>query len=49
MNGKVEAISKNREGATCLKIVISDVAADELRLGDIEVSQRKYNQTTLEM
>jgi len=47
MNGLIESILKNREGAIMIKVVISDVDADELRLGAVTISQKKYEQTTL--
>ena len=42
----IESISKNREGATMVKIVFSDMAASELRLGEADLTQKKYEQTT---
>jgi len=46
MQGMIEAISKNREGATMVKIIFSDVAASELRLGEAELTQRAFVQMT---
>jgi len=49
MKGLIEQISKNREGATLVKIVVSDVVASELRLGEAELTQKKYEQMTFEV
>ena len=48
MQGMIEAISKNREGATMVKIIFSDVAASELRLGEAELTQKKFVQMMFE-
>lgn len=48
MQGMIEQISKNREGATMVKLVITHSAAVELRLGEADLSQVKYEQTTFE-
>ncbi len=48
MIGMIEAISKNREGATLVKIVFSDVNAADLRLGAVELTQRKFEQMMFE-
>ncbi len=48
MQGMIEAISKNREGATLVKVVFADVSACELRLGAVELTQRKFEQQTFE-
>ncbi len=48
MQGMIEAISKNREGATLVKIVFSDVVASELCLGMAELTQQKFKQQTFE-
>ena len=48
MQGMIEAISKNREGAMMIKIVFSDMAASELRLGEAELTQRAFVQMTFE-
>jgi len=47
MNGMIESISTYLEGATILKIVISDMDASELRLGEVTITQKKHEQQTL--
>ncbi len=48
MQGMMEAISKNIEGATTVIIVFYDVDASELHLGEVDLTQKKYKQILFE-
>jgi len=39
---------KDKDGIFIMEVTSFDVGAEQLRLGDIELSQRKYEQRTLE-
>lgn len=47
MRASIEKIERNSDGIYQLKVLVPDPDAEQLRLGAIELSQKKYEQKKL--
>ena len=47
MKASIETIGRNADGIYQLKVLVPDPNAEQLRLGAIELSQKKYEQKKL--
>lgn len=47
MKGSIEKIKRNSDGLHVLEVIVADPDAEQLRLGAIELTQKKYEQTKL--
>ena len=47
MRASIEKIKRNADGLCVIEVIVSDPDAEQLRLGSIDLTQKKYEQKRL--